>query len=179
MAMDLQKKASEIEGRSKDYSALYNVIKTERNKYVNLIQASSQAMAELREKLRVLQGEIDILRSESKVKDGVLGKERVAHQTSQYERDQLRVEFNRFSELNKERLSRVNTQVVEIEKLNSVINRWARAAAAVVHTAVAELTLGARDAAPRLPQDGAGHDPAEEGLREGGRVAQLHRRAAD
>lgn len=42
----------------KEFSALYEVVKNERNKYVNLIQSSSQALAEMREKIRILVNEV-------------------------------------------------------------------------------------------------------------------------
>jgi hypothetical protein len=37
---------------------LYEVVKNERNKYVNLIQSSAQALAEMREKIRILHNEV-------------------------------------------------------------------------------------------------------------------------
>ncbi len=40
--MDLTKKCSETNNRLKEFSALYDVMKNERNNYVNLIQSSSQ-----------------------------------------------------------------------------------------------------------------------------------------
>ena len=50
--LDLSKKFSETNSRLKEFSALYDVVKNERNKYVNLIQASSQALAEMKEKIK-------------------------------------------------------------------------------------------------------------------------------
>lgn len=56
--LDLTKRCNEITNRLKEFSALYEVVKNERNKYVNLIQSSAQALAEMREKIRILQNEV-------------------------------------------------------------------------------------------------------------------------
>ena len=56
--LDLTKRCNEISNRLKEFSALYEVVKNERNKYVNLIQSSVQALAEMREKLRILENEV-------------------------------------------------------------------------------------------------------------------------
>ena len=58
VVLDLTKRCNEISNRLKEFSALYEVVKNERNKYVNLIQSSSQALAEMREKIRILNSEV-------------------------------------------------------------------------------------------------------------------------
>ncbi len=49
--------------RLKEFAKLYDVIKNERNKCVNLIQTSTQKAAEMREKIKIFQNEIEILRT--------------------------------------------------------------------------------------------------------------------
>jgi len=61
IVLDLTKRCNEIANRLKEFSALYEVVKNERNKYVNLIQSSSQALAEMREKIRILTNEVSTL----------------------------------------------------------------------------------------------------------------------
>ncbi len=56
--LDLTKRSNELSNRLKEFTALYEVVKNERNKYVNLIQSSSQALAEMREKIRILHNEV-------------------------------------------------------------------------------------------------------------------------
>ena len=120
--MDLSKKFSETNSRLKEFSALYDVVKNERNKYVNLIQASSQALAEMKEKIKILQNEVEILRNESLAKDRALQRERLAHQTAQLARDQLRLDTNRNMAVYRKKQEGVEQQIVEIDKLNSIIN---------------------------------------------------------
>ena len=120
--VDLAKKFSETNNRLKEFSALYDVVKNERNKYVNLIQASSQALAEMKEKIKILQNEVEILRNESLAKDRALQKERLSHQTAQIARDQLRLDTNKNVATYRTKQQMVEQQIVEIDKLNSIIN---------------------------------------------------------
>lgn len=57
---DLSKRCNDTNNRLKEFSALYDVVKNERNKYVNLIQASHQALAEMKEKIKILQNEVHL-----------------------------------------------------------------------------------------------------------------------
>ncbi|XP_015758024.1 PREDICTED: coiled-coil domain-containing protein 146-like [Acropora digitifera] len=66
---DSAKKFAEMQHRLADFAKLYDVIKNERNKCVNLIQTSTQKAAEMREKTKILQNEIEILRSKVNAKD--------------------------------------------------------------------------------------------------------------
>ena len=47
---DHKKRCIEVQPQQDDFAKLYDVIKNEKNKYVHLIQASTQKAAELREK---------------------------------------------------------------------------------------------------------------------------------
>jgi len=120
--LDLTKKCNEVNNRLREFSALYDVVKNERNNYVNHIQASSQALAEMKEKIKILQNEVEILRNESIGKDKVLAKERAAHAQSQAHRDALRLETNKSQAEYKKKQEIVDQQITEIEKLNSIIN---------------------------------------------------------
>ena len=120
--LDLTKKCTEVNNRLKEYTALYDVVKNERNKYVNLIQGSGQAQAEMREKIRILQNEVNILRAESGAKDRALQKEQALHQAAQTQRDALRLDANKAQSDHRRQQERVEQQIVEIDKLNSIIN---------------------------------------------------------
>eukprot|EP00953_Heterococcus_sp_UTEX-ZZ885_P000975 1035-Heterococcus_DN1.PRE.3 len=120
--LDLAKRCHDVNNRLREFGALYDVVKNERNKYVNLIQASHQALAEMREKIKILQNEVDILRNESVAKDKALQKERAALQQSQAQRDALRLDSNRAAGEYASKQEAVEQQITEIEKLNAIIN---------------------------------------------------------
>jgi chromosome segregation ATPase len=58
--LDLTKRCNELSNRLKEFSALFEVVKNERNKYVNLIQNSAQGLAEMKEKIRILTDEVNL-----------------------------------------------------------------------------------------------------------------------
>ena len=120
--LDLTKRCNEISNRLKEFSALYEVVKNERNKYVNLIQSSTQGLSEMREKIRILLSEVEILGNESTAKDTALAKEKNAHQHSQVQRDALRQDMNGLLSEYRAKQSVVEQQIQEIDKLNVVIN---------------------------------------------------------
>ena len=62
--LDLSKKHQETKFRLDSFVAMYENVKSERNKYVTMIQNCSQALAENKEKIKILQNEVEILRNE-------------------------------------------------------------------------------------------------------------------
>lgn len=120
--LDLTKRCNEITNRIKEFSALYEVVKNERNKYGHLIQSSNQALAEMREKIRILSHEVEILGNESAAKDLALSKEKNAHGQAQSQRDALRQDMNRLLSEYRSKQGMVEQLIQEIDKLNIVIN---------------------------------------------------------
>lgn len=126
VVLDLTKRCNEISNRLKEFSALYEVVKNERNKYVGLIQGSAQALSEMREKIRILQNEYQILLNESQTKDAALTKERSAHFQAQNQRESLRQEMNKVLSEYRQKQGVVEQQIQEVDKLNLVINDMER-----------------------------------------------------
>jgi len=119
---DLAKKKAEVGAKCTSYEKLYDLTKNERNKNVNLIQAASQGLAEWKEKIKILQNEVDILSSESISKDVHLAKSRLDHQGEVATRDNNRAEVNKQLVEYRKAREAVEQQLVEIDKLNAIIN---------------------------------------------------------
>lgn len=120
--LDLTKKCNEVNNRLKEFSALYDVVKNERNKYVNLIQSSTQALAEMKEKIKILGNEVEILRNESLAKDKALSKETSSHTLSKTQRDGLRLELNKCQQEYRNKQGVVQQQIEDVKTKNSIIN---------------------------------------------------------
>merc|ERR550514_2496920 len=73
-----------------------------------MIQSSSQHLSEMKEKLKILQNEVEILRMEA-------AGQRVI-------RDQLRTEYTKISSKGSALNEQVEQYVIEIDKLNGIIN---------------------------------------------------------
>lgn len=119
---DLKKKHQEISQKQKEFCTMYEVVKNERNKYMTSIQKSSQHLSEMKEKLKILQNEVEILRMESAFKDKQLQKIRQDAQRLDVTHDQLQNEKTRITAKGAALNEQVEQYVIEIDKLNSIIN---------------------------------------------------------
>ena len=86
------------------------------------VAASAQALAEMKEKIKILQNEVEILRTESVQKDKALSKERLEHQNAFYARDAIRAEQNKHMAAEKAKKAQVAQLAAETDNLNSLIN---------------------------------------------------------
>lgn len=119
---DLRKVRRTLVGRIKDFQQLHDMVKNQRNRFVNLIQAARQGIAEMREKQKIVANELDILRLESTNKDTQLMEKRSALQKSIADRNVLRAKLNRLGRDFRGRHDKVDEQIAEIDKLNAIIN---------------------------------------------------------
>merc|ERR1719183_283280 len=87
-----------------------------------MIQSSSQDLSEKKEKLKILQNEVEILRMESAAKDRSLATTRMKAQRQIVQRDQLRTDYTRISTKALALNEQVGQFVIEIDKLNLIIN---------------------------------------------------------
>ncbi|ELU12496.1 hypothetical protein CAPTEDRAFT_228195 [Capitella teleta] len=120
---DHQKKYLEMQVKLKDFAKLYDIIKNERNKCVNLIQTSTQKAAEMREKIKILQNEIEILRTAVSQKERLLQKQRLRHVSAIVVRDSLRNEVAKQQRIEDEMREQREQQRMGIAKLNLLINQ--------------------------------------------------------
>ncbi|XP_013065193.2 coiled-coil domain-containing protein 146-like [Biomphalaria glabrata] len=120
---DHQKKFQEMQIKLNEFAKLYDVIKNERNKCVNLIQTSSQKAAEMKEKIKILNNEIEILRTAVMLKDKELQKNKLKRMNAIVMRDSLRNELTKQQHLAEEMKAKRDQQKVELGKLNLLINQ--------------------------------------------------------
>lgn len=119
---ELKKIRKEVSRQIRDFEKYYDITKHQRNKFVNLIQASNQSMTEMKDKLKILQNELDILQNEVGIKDKLLQQQHTQHQANIADRDQLRVELGRLGMVFRDKQAVVDEQIAEVDKLNAIIN---------------------------------------------------------
>ncbi|KAI9089460.1 hypothetical protein DFS34DRAFT_639300 [Phlyctochytrium arcticum] len=121
-ALDASKRCQEAMTRLKEFATLYDVVKNERNKYLNQIQATTQRAAEMKEKIRILSNEIDILRHEITKKARELTKRRQANTAAYAQRDSAKNEANKLLMQYRERRDEIDQNLSRIETLQILIN---------------------------------------------------------
>lgn len=120
--LDLQKLCSETNKRCREFAALYESMKSERDSCTGTIQASERVVAELKIKVAGMESELDKLKSESREKSTILSNEYDAHEGSLATRATLRAERNRIRALLREKSDHVERQKVQIDKLRSTVS---------------------------------------------------------
>ncbi|XP_039271239.2 coiled-coil domain-containing protein 146-like [Styela clava] len=120
---DHKKKNTEVQVRLQESAKLYDIIKNERNKCVNQIQASTQKAAEMREKIKILSNEIEILRTTVSNLERNLQKARLKHMNSLVLRDSLRNERSKALVLESELAEKREQLKAQISKLNTLNNQ--------------------------------------------------------
>ncbi|KAJ3218441.1 hypothetical protein HDU67_005537 [Dinochytrium kinnereticum] len=113
---DAAKRCSESLSRLRDFAALYDVVKNERNKYLNQIQATTQRAAEMKEKIKILSNEIEILRHEIMNKDRDLTRKRQDNTSAYALRDAAKNEANKLLATYRERRETLNTLINAAEE---------------------------------------------------------------
>jgi hypothetical protein len=97
-------------------------MKNARNKYANATQANETALAELKEKIKILQNEVEILQNESQARDRALTEEVRIHQGAKKQRDFERLENNKKKAELRAKKEEFEQQQLEIAKLNAIVN---------------------------------------------------------
>ena len=121
LILDLRKKQQETEFKLNNYKNLYEEVKSARNKYVNMIQSSSQDLAELKEEIKIIQNELEILKNESAEKDRMLIEYKHMLQVEVQKRDRNHSKLNKLEFLKKQKKELVDQNINEIEKLLMII----------------------------------------------------------
>ncbi|KAJ3386772.1 hypothetical protein HDU92_002313 [Lobulomyces angularis] len=119
---DYSKRCGEAVQRLKDFATMYDVVKNERNKYMNQIQTTMQRAAEMKEKIRILSNEIEILRHEIMNKDRELQKKKQENDAAYSQRDGCKNEANKSLSLYREKRDQIGQHLSKIDTLNMVIN---------------------------------------------------------
>ncbi|KND04550.1 uncharacterized protein SPPG_00275 [Spizellomyces punctatus DAOM BR117] len=120
--LDASKRCQEAVTRLKEFATLYDVVKNERNKYLNQIQATTQRAAEMKEKIKILSNEIEILRLEIAKKGRELTKKRQENTAAYAQRDSAKNEANKLLLQYRERRDEIDQNLSRIETLQLLIN---------------------------------------------------------
>ena len=126
LVLDLTKKQQEIELRLNNFKVtkpdqiLYEEVKSARNKYVNDIQNSSQQLEELKQRIKMSQNELEILKNESAEKEKSLAMVRGSTKKEIQEKNKKEAMLNK-SELDRQKLMEQSSQQAnEITKLEMI-----------------------------------------------------------
>ncbi|EFC49035.1 hypothetical protein NAEGRDRAFT_62959 [Naegleria gruberi] len=119
---ELYKNLTEIENKYIALQQSYSLMERERNKYAKAIQDSAQSHAEIREKNKILENELEVLTKQNQQKSEEL------KQVKRKVEDEVTTKASMLSEFSKKRLASKQKEeqnlelIMEIDKLNADIN---------------------------------------------------------
>lgn len=118
-----QRKNLELQKRLKEFAEMYNIIRSERNKYVGLIQTASQRASEMGEKIKILGNEIEILRTIALNKERQLQKSKLKEMNNNVIRDSLQRDLAKVALTLQEMRQKKEQQKLEIGRLTNMVNQ--------------------------------------------------------
>ncbi|KAL2631495.1 hypothetical protein R1flu_016181 [Riccia fluitans] len=121
-----QKKHAEFLKQVEDGLAMYNLVRSQRNKYAALVQASAISIAEMKDKLLQINTEVESLQSDVKYKDKVLNKQRNEFLVSVRERSHLLSEISKAAFRLRETRASAEEYVIESSKLEDFVTKAQR-----------------------------------------------------
>ncbi len=123
---DMKKVLHETNKRAKEFSALYEALKREKNNTLASASASSNALLEISRKVQSGNNHLQQLRQSQEEKQNVLLKEKDSHENSKSNRAILRVDKTNSYASYREKQEEAERQKNKIEKLRSIVGSLQR-----------------------------------------------------
>ncbi|ETO13955.1 hypothetical protein RFI_23413 [Reticulomyxa filosa] len=122
LSMDLTKKLNVLSIELKMTRKSYEVIRSSRNRYANLVQNTNEALNEMKEKITIVTNELETMKNKAASKELELTDERKLLQQTQHSRDQLRYELNQCTTNFNKVQCEIKRYEMDISKLEVAIN---------------------------------------------------------
>ncbi|OHS96654.1 hypothetical protein TRFO_09803 [Tritrichomonas foetus] len=119
--MDLVRKQEQNAAKLKDCSEMYEKVKLDRNKNVNHIQTSRQLIVEYKEKIRILENEVEVLRAEFEQVDAAVKLQKNDLMQAFKRRDATKSDLKRAEISYKDLQGKIDFQMNETSRLNLVL----------------------------------------------------------
>lgn len=118
-AQNIEKMYLDTNKRRKEFSALYEALKSKQDSCTKIIQASEKTTSDLKSKVETLEMKLDQAKRESSEKSAILSKEYNSHESSVAHRANLQAETKRIKSLLREKNFLLERQCVQLQKLDS------------------------------------------------------------
>ncbi|XP_077194180.1 coiled-coil domain-containing protein 146 isoform X2 [Paroedura picta] len=120
---EYKKKQKEIQRQMKEFAKMYDVIRHERNKLVNLVHTAHQKTAEMKERLKMLDNEREILRNNAVIKERKLHKCQLKHINNIAVKDSIQSDVCKIFAMLQEMKEKREQQLMDVERLTNTLTR--------------------------------------------------------
>ena len=119
--MDLCRRKEENEVKLREVSEMYEKVKLDRNKNVNHIQTSKQLIVEYKEKIKILENEVEVLRGEFESVELAVKLQKNDLNEAFKRRDATKTDLKRQEMAYKDLQSKIDLQMNETNRMNTIL----------------------------------------------------------
>ena len=120
--LDLCRKLEQDQIRMREFAELYERVKVDRNRHVNTIQSSKHLIVEMKEKIKILENETEVLRSEFEQIAIAVKLQKNQLSEAFKKRDKTRADLKKAEDFYKELMSKIDFQAGETDRLNHILH---------------------------------------------------------
>ncbi|XP_073184662.1 coiled-coil domain-containing protein 146 isoform X3 [Lepidochelys kempii] len=118
---EYKKKKKAIQRQLKGFAKMYDLIRNERNKCVNLVQTARQKTTEIKERAKMLENEMEILRSNVIIKERKLQKNLLKHSNNIAIKDSIQSDVCKITATLQEMKEKREQQLLDVDRLTNML----------------------------------------------------------
>ncbi|XP_061438083.1 coiled-coil domain-containing protein 146 [Rhineura floridana] len=118
-----KKKQREIQRQMNEYAKMYDIVRHERNKLVNLVHCARQKTNEIKERVKMLDNEKEILRTNAVIKERKLQKYQLKHANNIAIKDSIQCDVCKVHQMLQEMKEKREQQLMDVERLTNLLTR--------------------------------------------------------
>uniref|UniRef100_A0A670J3H1 Coiled-coil domain containing 146 n=1 Tax=Podarcis muralis TaxID=64176 RepID=A0A670J3H1_PODMU len=109
--------------RMKEFAKMYDIVRHERNKLVNLLHCARQKTNEIKERVKMLDNEKEILRTNAVIKERKLQKYQMKHASNISVKDSIQCDVCKVHQTLVEMKEKREQQLMDVERLTNLLTR--------------------------------------------------------
>ncbi|XP_070611291.1 coiled-coil domain-containing protein 146 isoform X1 [Erythrolamprus reginae] len=117
------KKQREIHKQMKEFAKLYDIVRHERNKLVNLVHSARQKTNEIKDKVKMLDNEMEILRNNAVIKERKLQKYQLKYSNKVAIKDSIQSDVSKVCQIVQDMKEKREQQLMNVERLTNTLTR--------------------------------------------------------
>ncbi|XP_044279134.1 coiled-coil domain-containing protein 146 isoform X2 [Varanus komodoensis] len=115
------KKQREIQRQMKEFAKMYDIVRHERNKLVNLVHCARQKTNEIKEKVKMLDNEMEILRHNAIIKERKLQKYQLKLSNNIAIKESIKCDVSKVHQTLQEMKEKREQQLMDVERLTNML----------------------------------------------------------
>ncbi|XP_042324598.1 coiled-coil domain-containing protein 146 [Sceloporus undulatus] len=118
-----KKKQREIQRQMKEFAKMYDIVRHERNKLVNLVHCARQKTNEIKERVKMLDNEMEILRHNVVIKERKLQKYQLKLSNNIAIKESIHCDVGKIYQTLQEMKEKREQQLMDVERLTNMLTR--------------------------------------------------------